>query len=89
MKIAIFRNIQYDFESTLGETMEGDDDYIRLTEYVDIEFVRLDNSDVAAREIAILNGVKKNIQAQAELKLGEIDRRIGDLLALPQAPASA
>lgn len=87
MKIAMFRNIECGFKTIDHKSLESLGDYIRLTEYVDVEFKSLDHGDVVAKEIAILRDVKKKIQAQTELKLQSVDQKIGDLLALPSAMA--
>ena len=84
MKIAIFKNAEHGFDSCQDESFEDLDGYIRVTEYVEVKFVPLEHSVVAAKEVAILREVKKSLQVQTELKLGDIDRKIGELLALPQ-----
>ena len=55
----------------------------RISEVMEVDFVMLQNDKVAAKEIAILEKAKTNIQAETQLKLNELDRRIGELLALP------
>ena len=85
MKVAIFKNMGLGFESVAEKTLEGADDYVRITEYVDVKFTPLKNADVANSQIALLNAAKKKIQAETEIKLGELDHRIGELLALPQS----
>lgn len=85
MKIALFKSIEHGYESYSDESMEKFDGYIRLSEYVDVNFVKLSNADITAKEISVIRAVKKKIQAETEVKLGELDRKIGDLLSLPQA----
>ena len=82
MKVAIFKNIQYNSESVLTEEFESIDGYVRVTEYADVEFIRLKDKSVTTKEVATLEGVKKKILAETEVKIGSIDRRIGELLAL-------
>lgn len=83
-KVAIFKNVEYGYESVCEDSFETMNDYVRTTEYVEIEFTRLGSDELVKKEIATLESAKKKIQAETEVKLGEIDRRIGDLLALPQ-----
>ncbi len=85
MKIAIFRNTIHGFESVLGNEFEEVNGYIRLSEFIDVEFVMLDNENVSKKEVNILREEKKKIQVETELKLSVIDSKIGELLALPPA----
>ena len=82
MKVALFKYVKYGFESVWTEGMEPDPDYVRISEYVDVEFPPLENSEIVNNEIASLKESKKQIQAETEAKIGVIDRRIGDLLSL-------
>ncbi len=84
MKIAKFKCIEHGFESIDSEQIERLDGYVRLTKYIDVEFVSLEHNCIAEKEANILKGVKKKIQADVQVKLNEIDRRISELLALPQ-----
>jgi hypothetical protein len=84
MKIAIFKNIEYEFESVSGESSEGREGYVRITEYIDVEFERLEDKEIVEKQVDCLREVKKKIQAETEVKIGEVDRRIGELLSLPQ-----
>ncbi len=84
MKIAKFKSIEHGFESIDSESIEKLNGYVRMTKYVDVEFLSLERNFIAEKEANILNDVKKKIQADAQVKLNEIDRRISELLALPQ-----
>ncbi|MEE9193109.1 MAG: hypothetical protein V3U21_01105 [Thermodesulfobacteriota bacterium] len=84
MKVAIFKSIEYGHESANDDGLEDVEGYLRITEYIDVEFVPIDRSEIVTKEISILKEVKKKIQAETELKLVEVDRKIGDLLALPE-----
>jgi len=86
MEIAIFKNIELDFETIEKKSFEDVPRYVRMSEYIDIDFVMLKPDTVAAKEVSILKDAKKKIQAETELKLNNIDRKIGELLALPAPP---
>lgn len=83
MKIATFKNLESDFDTIGEEVFESINGYVRTSEYVDVEFPPLPHEDVVTKQVNALEEAKKNIQAKAELQLTEIDRRIGELLALP------
>jgi|GEM_PF-5965127 len=85
MKLALFKNIEYDFEIVSTDVSEGHQEYVRVSEYVDVDFPRLDGPDVVLQQIERLREQKKRIQAGTEAELNRIDQRIGDLLAL-EAP---
>lgn len=85
MKIAIFKSVEHGFESVCEESVGILDSYIRVTEYVDADFVRLNSADVTAKEISVLRAAKKKIQAETSVTLDGLDKKIGDLLSLPPA----
>ena len=85
MKIALFKNVELDFETVCGGEMEDCENYVRTSEYINVEFPPLANDEIIAQQIEILEQAKQNVQAQAERKLTELDHQIGKLLALPQA----
>ena len=83
MKIALFKNTKYDFESIGGEKHEENDEYIRLTHYVDVYFEPLDAQEVILKQVDALKSAKQNLQAQLTHEMNEIDHKISRLLALP------
>ena len=87
MKVAIFKHLEHDFTLVSDDLLDGCKSYVRLSEYVDIDFPMITNEAVVTRQVEALEEAKKNIQAQTERKLTEIDRKIGELLALPQEVA--
>lgn len=87
MKVAIFKHLEHDFTLVSDGLLDGCKSYVRLSEYVDIDFPMITNEAVVTRQVEALEEAKKNIQAQTERKLTEIDRKIGELLALPQEVA--
>jgi len=82
MKIAIYKNVKLNFE-VISEFGLESDDYLRLTEFVDVTFDYLPSASVNNVEIDLLKKKKEEIQANAEIELTNIDNRIKNLLALP------
>ena len=83
MKIALFKNTKYDFESIGTEQRAKNDEYIRLTHYVDVDFEPLDTQEVILKQVDALKATKQNLQAQLTHEMNEIDHKISRLLALP------
>ena len=86
MKIALYKGITYDTEIILQHnqyTDEDDSEFVRISEVMEVDFVILKNEEVVNKQIAILEKAKTDIQAKTQIKLNELDRRIGELLALP------
>jgi len=83
VKIAKFKDTEYGYESVCVEEVERCDGYIRISEYVDVEFPPLKHKEVVLKEVEALEKQKTKVQAEAHNKTTEIDRRIGELLALP------
>lgn len=85
MKIAIFKNLEFGFETPSTDDLDDHQNYIRLTEYADVEFTPLDNGELTNKQIDFLKAKKKEIQAETEIKLNKIDVQISKLLALPHS----
>ena len=83
MKIALYKGVQFNTEIILQCIHDDDDtdEYIRISEVMEVDFIMLQNDKVSAKEIAILEKEKTDIQAETQLKINELDRRIGELLA--------
>ncbi len=84
MKLAIFKSIEHGYQTIDDEDFESINGYIRISEFVDVEFPLLPTGDLIAKEVSLLRDEKKKIQAETEIKLNNVDRKIGELLALPQ-----
>lgn len=82
MKIAKFKSIEFGHHIFTDEGFEECDGYLRISEYIDVDFQPLENKEIIVKHVDALKDMKKKIQADTEVKLVEIDRKIGDLLAL-------
>jgi len=86
VKIAQYRSVKHDY-ITIGESREfyeNKDDFIRMTEYVEVDFVERPREEIVNIEIQALKDLKKEIHAAAQARVMEIDRKISDLLAITQ-----
>ena len=84
MKVAMFKYVEYGIETVGNEALEKSSEYVRLTEYVEVEFIQLYYKSVTTQEVAILEGVKKELKKVYLNKKSDIERKIGELLALPE-----
>lgn len=84
MKMALFKNVKYNFTSPCNESYEELDENIRVSEYVDVIFPPLSNVDIVSKQVDFLKQSKKNKRAKLQSELTIIDSKIGKLLALPQ-----
>lgn len=75
VKIALFHNVQYDFMAIFKAGTDGQEieipDYARLSEWVDIDFPLLSESDIRTRKLREAELVRARLQKQlAELDNG-------------------
>lgn len=92
-KIALFRETKLDFITSF-ELHEGRDegwtmgDYVRITEWMPVEFVALPPDVLAAAEMDALNALRAKTVEEFTEKLNYIDGRIANLRALtgPESP---
>ena len=84
MKIALYKNVKFNY-ITIWEVYDDEPptEYVRISEVIEVDFPMLKNKEVTNKEIAVLEKEKTNIQAETQIKLNALDRRIGELLALP------
>jgi len=85
MKVARYKCISSDFLTVqeVESWCEESEDYLRLTEPVEIELIPLAQEDVVKAEIEVLDKCIKTIQANAEVKINGIEQRKAELLSLP------
>ena len=78
------------FLSALGCEMIGDDtwetyndgEYVRQTEYVDVDFPDRDKAEIVPEQVAMLEVVKEKLHAAYVQKSAEIDEKIAKLMAI-------
>lgn len=83
MKIAIFKNLEHGFETVHNDGLELSATYVRVTDYVDIDFPRLSDSVVVVEaQIAALNKAETELRSKFQHRLGEIDSARANLRAM-------
>ncbi len=83
-KIALFKDMSYSFSSeyVCEETMEGYEKYVRVSEYVEVEFTLLPEQTVVENELATLDSVEADLREKFREQLGNIESRRQNLRAL-------
>lgn len=87
MKVAIFKSTEFDFETIKEKRYEENSDYVRISEYVDVEFPPLSQQEQVNAQLTILKAQKQAIQKRTAEQIAGIDNQISKLLALPPAEA--
>ena len=83
MKIALYKSVEYGYESAKEAVLyEDDDSYIRTSEIVDIKFQRLPYGEAEKKEIAMIDKQINKVMAVSEAKINELKQKKADLLAL-------
>ncbi len=82
-RFALFKNMEHDFECTADESFDSTAGYVRLSEYVDIDFPELPSEDVVGMQVAMINDEIQRVQADTEIKLSGLRQKRDELLALP------
>lgn len=82
MKMAQFRNIQYGYINIETERYEDQEDFVRITEYVDIEFTELSAEVTVPKEIEFFEKARETVKVAAALEVEKINDKIQNLRAL-------
>lgn len=93
IKVAVFRNIEPGgcldgFETIDTENFEKATGYVRISEYVEIEFPKLKDDLVIDKYIDALDRSERQVRLDFQKKLDEIAAQRANLLALTHKPAA-
>ncbi len=95
VKFALYQDISYPSSEPSCQVYNGADrfpescdDYVRVSDYVEVEITPRDASEQAVDLMTHLLKQRDNIEIQACERLDDIDRQIEELRALP-APTQA
>jgi hypothetical protein len=81
-KIAKFKSIDCGSISFLGDWAEGFSRYVRISEYIEVEFPEREKAEYIQEEINLLDKMADEIRDKATEGLNNINRRKEELLAL-------
>ena len=60
------------------------ENYLRITEYLDVEFTPIDDAELVNKQIAGIDKQIKDTQVAAQMKVNMLTAMKNDLLALPE-----
>ena len=89
MKLAKFKRLgEASFETVLDEIFETIPGYIRLSEYVKVEFPPLRDETVVEKHLKALNDAETEVRNRFQQALNEIERQREELRAITYTPAA-
>lgn len=92
MKIAIFKRIAeksaYEYETVGKPSYEEDPIFVRISEYVDVEFPPRAKDEVVQTQLAALETAEKAARTKFQEVLNSIEQRRDELKAITHQPES-
>jgi len=82
VKVAMF-DTGYSTNVIAGKYGDDADDWVRTTEFVEVDFQPLNHSDVVKKKLTALKNQKTLLLVRHEAELNAVDNKISDLLAIP------
>ncbi len=83
MKLAQFEEQERGWLSVSGAHLDEVEGYIRISEWVDVDFPPLPTGDVVPRQLAAIDAEIAEVIDESEKRLSKLNRRKADLMALP------
>lgn len=92
MKIALFKDVKYDWTTATPWTAEDDESplsgYTRVSEIVDVEFPPLSKDEVVRQSLDCLDEQEKTIRNDFQKALDGLNNRRAELQSLTFVPAA-
>ena len=88
-KIVLVKNVKYNFESIkiVNDNFEmsywdNDNEYVQLSEVIEVELQELSNKEVVKSQVAILDKQMTKVRADSEAAITALEGRKQELLAI-------
>lgn len=89
MKVALYKDVHGGWETvSIGNGLDACENYVRLSEFVDVEFPRLKDEETVRKQLAALDSVRAEVARKFAAALKEIDARKASLQALTHEVAA-
>lgn len=89
MKVALYKEVTGGWETvSIGDNLEGSTTYVRISEFVDVEFPRLKDEETVRKQLDALDTVRAEVSRKFAAALREIDARKSSLQALTHEVAA-
>ena len=82
MKIAKFKSTKFGFEAVSEEGLDGNEEYVRVSEYIDVEFPPRQQAEVVAEQVAAIDIETEKLKDEFSARLNALGARKQELLAL-------
>jgi len=87
LKLILMKNVKYNYPTVAiaeGDNDLGayDDEYVRLSEVINVEFTELDSKTVVDSQVAAIEKQITKVRADAEAAITALDGRKQELLAI-------
>lgn len=87
-RLALFKSMEHGVEITGDRNTEKySQNYVRISEYVDVEFPPLQDEHVVRQQVEKLDAIADRITDDYRNKIAEIQERKSKLLAITHQPA--
>lgn len=90
-RVALYRHIHYSWVSVMqvSESLSGYEDYVPLSESLEVRFAPLNNDTVIQGVVAALDAAEKKAFEDCNKRVAEIREQKAQLLALTYQPTAA
>jgi hypothetical protein len=83
MKIAKYKRLgEYGYETVSDDGLENCADYVRVSEFVDIEFPPLESKEVIQRQLEALDRTESEVRSRFQEALNSIEHQRAELRAI-------
>jgi hypothetical protein len=86
-ELAMMQNVDYGYISACDKALDGHKNYIRMTEFVEVEFPELPPEETVQLQIDALEREREKEITRHLLAVADIDERKSKLLAITHEPA--
>jgi hypothetical protein len=89
VKVALYKNVEGGWETaSIDHNLEGSTSYVRISEFVDVDFPRLRDEETVRKQLDALDTVRAEVTRKFASALKEIDARKASLQALTHGVAA-
>lgn len=81
-RLAIFKDVKYGYDAYSESGLDLSPDYIRISEYVDVDFTLSLSEGMAIKEIENLNKLSEAARAKFNDDMAQMARKKAELLAM-------
>jgi hypothetical protein len=82
MKIALFKSIEFDYETVGDAVLDGSSGFARISEYIEVEFTPL--ADIIGIQIAVINKKIASVTEEFSRTIDVLKGKKAELLAITQ-----